>query len=393
MPMSDVEWAKQFRQRVATHRVPIQGLLELTSRCNLRCEHCYLGPQEQHWARRDQEPSAEKVCSIIDEIAAAGCLYLAITGGDPMVHDDFPEIYRHARRKGMIVRVLCNGILVKDRIVELFKEYPPDGVEISLYGATSATYEAVTRVKGSYAKCLKGIQRLVDDGVHVQLKTVLLTLNSHELDDMRAIAKGFGVPFRLDSAIFPHLSDRSQAPLHLRLSPEEAVRLELSDPDEVHEWSKHLDAQAGQPPAETLYRCGAGVTGFYIDPFGQASPCLMTTKHRHSLSQRSFASLWAKELAQLRSIKPRAEYGCNSCEMQTACSGCPAFNDLETGHEDVKSDFICETTQQRFNTIQSRLGRPAAAPPRTNGRSTDGWQPIALGRRPGRGRVSEALQT
>lgn len=356
--MTNVEWLTATTRRAVERRVPVAGLLELTSRCNLRCVHCYLGAQEQHWdeARRRQELPLAKLLSIIDELADAGCLYLGITGGDPMLHDHFAEVYRHACERGIRVTVLCNGVLVRDKIVELFREYPPLQVEVSLYGATRATYEAVTKVPGSYAKCLAGVRKLVDNGIRVQLKTVIITLNAHELQDMRRIAGELGVGFRVDSTIFPQLTDRGHAPLDYRVPPAEAIRLELADRRTLEAWSKRIDLKL--QPSESLYRCGAGVTGFYIDPFGYVSPCIMTTQHRHSLHERSFASLWANELVQIRKTRPRADYGCNSCEMQSACTSCPAFNYQENGHEDVKSEYVCETTRERWTRVQLERRKP-----------------------------------
>lgn len=365
--MTNREWMHATTRRMVEQRVPVAGLLELTSRCNLRCVHCYLGPQEQHWAeeRRRQELGLPKLLSIVDELAEAGCLYLGITGGDPMLHEHFAEVYRHACERGIRVSVLCNGVLVRDRVVELFREYPPMQVEVSLYGATKDTYEAVTQVPGSYAKCLAGIRKLVDNGIRVQLKTVVIKLNAHEVDEMRRMARELGVEFRIDSAIFPQLTDRGQAPLDHRIPPAEAVRLELSDPRTLQAWSDRVDLQP--LPSENLYRCGAGVTGFYIDPFGYVSPCIMTTNHRHSLHERSFASLWAKELVQLRSLRPRAEYGCNSCEMQTTCTSCPAFNYQENGHEDVKSEYVCETTRERWTRVTLARRKDQAPRPSEDG--------------------------
>ena len=365
--MTNVEWMTATTRRAVAERVPVAGLLELTSRCNLRCVHCYLGPQEQHWAegRRRQELALPKLLSIIDELADAGCLYLGITGGDPMLHDHFAEVYRHACERGIRVTVLCNGILVRDAIVDLFREYPPLQVEVSLYGATKATYEAVTKVPGSYAKCLAGVRKLVESGIRVQLKTVIITLNAHEVQEMRRIASDLGVQFRVDSTIFPRLTDRGHAPLDYRIPPAQAIRLELADRRTLQAWSERIELKP--QPSDSLYRCGAGVTGFYIDPFGYVSPCIMTTNHRHSLHERSFASLWANELVQIRKTKPRAHYGCNSCEMQSACTSCPAFNYQENGHEDVKSEYVCETTRERWNMVQlerrrTRTPLPAGSP-------------------------------
>lgn len=352
MDLSNAEWMSDFRNRIADRRVPLSGTIELTSRCNLKCVHCYLGPQEEQWKKRSQEMSTEKVLSVVDEIVAAGSLYLLITGGDPMVHKDFKKVYRYAREQGLVVTVFCDGILVNDDIVALFKELPPLMVEISIYGATAETYEAVTRVKGSYPKAIAGIRRLLDNGIKVGLKTVLMTVNQHELPQMRAIAESFGVSFRTDNAIFPCLPNSSKDPLQYRVSPKDAVQAELADPKYAEKWLGYIERRKDVPVGETTYRCGAGVNSFHVDPFGFASPCLMTTQYRHSLQDRSFESLWNRELVQLRSHKPREGYGCNTCEMQVACSGCPGFNYQENGHEDVKSEYVCETTRERWQAIQ-----------------------------------------
>ncbi len=365
----DHEWMADFRRRTVRERVPISGILELTSRCNLKCVHCYLGPQEEQRKKRELEMSTEQAKEVIDQVAASGCLYLVITGGDPMVRKDFPEIYRHAREQGLVVTVFCDGVLVTDRIVRLFQEIPPYNVDVSVYGATAKTYEKVTRIPGSFEKFLRGIDRLAQGGIRFSLKTVLMTLNKHELAAMRQAAQRLGVRFRVDSAIFPCLPAHDHEPLDLRVEPKEAVELELADPDQLRQWVEYADRRRDLPEAERLYICGAGVTNFYVDPQGYASPCLMTTNYRYPLAERGFEQLWAHELVQLRSKKPRADYGCNSCEMKVACTGCPAFNYQENGHEDVKSEYVCETTRHRWQAIEAaRRGGAAAVARRTSRR-------------------------
>ncbi|MEL6545907.1 MAG: radical SAM protein, partial [Myxococcota bacterium] len=220
-------WLEQFQARTRKQRIPLAGMLELTSRCNLRCVHCYLGDQDAQHAKRAQEMDTERVKGLLEEMAAAGTLYLTLTGGDPMMRKDFAEIYVHAIKLGFLVTVFCDGVLVTEKVQKLFAEYRPWGVEVSIYGATEATYEAVTQVKGSFKKCLRGIERLLSVGLTVRLKTVLMTANEHELPDMREIAARYGVGFRFDSAIFPCLPDSSKEPLQLRVEPEVAVEHEM----------------------------------------------------------------------------------------------------------------------------------------------------------------------
>jgi len=162
--------------------------------------------------------STGKVLDIIDEITDAGCLHLLITGGEPLLRDDFPAIYGHAKKRGLLVTIFSNGTLITERVIGMFRELPPHEVEISLYGATAPTYEKITGVPGSYEKCMLGIKLLAENNIKVNLKTILMTLNSHELSEMEKIARGFGARFRFDAAISPCFGG-DKTPLKLRVSP------------------------------------------------------------------------------------------------------------------------------------------------------------------------------
>lgn len=346
---ASLAWTVGLRLHAHRGRIPISATLELTSRCNLRCQHCYLGNQTEQHRKRDLERDTTRVLASLDEWAEAGCLYLLITGGDPMMRKDFPVVYRHARERGMVVTVFCDGILVDDAIIDLFKELPPRKVEISIYGGTAETYETVTRVPGSHAKAWTGIRRLHENGIRIGLKTVLMTLNQHEMDLMEQQANELGVPFRYDAAIFPCLPNGSDAPLDLRVSPEDVVKRDMANPERRRQWLDKIEQTAAMPEDERLYACGAGATSFYVDPFGNHSPCLMTTHYRYKLDEgRAFKDLWNGELSDIRKKKRTRKGSCLTGGLRGACSHCPAFNFLETGDEEQESDYIKKTTFLRF---------------------------------------------
>ncbi len=354
------EFIKLFGDRAEERRIPMMGMLEITSRCNLRCVHCYLGPQEEQHKKRASEMTADEVKGFIDQMVDSGTLYLTITGGDPMMRPDFPDIYRHAKLRGLLITVFCDGVLVSDRIVKLFKELPPSLVEVSMYGATPETYEKITRVPGSYPKFLAGVNRLRAAGMRVGLKSVLMTLNQHEMVRMEEMAAEWGLTFRYDSAIFPCLPNRGEAPLDLRVDPATAVAIELSNPKRLQIMADYFETRQNVPGAPELYQCGAGLTSFYVDPFGDVSPCLMTTKYRYSARGESggFAARWRDDVSKIRTLKPEnPDHGCGSCGVRAVCTGCSAFHALETGREDVKSEYVCETTQLRVQALRSEIER------------------------------------
>ena len=348
---SAADWLARFRSNAYRNRIPISATLELTSRCNLRCRHCYLGNQTEQHRKRSLERDTDAVKASLKEWAEAGCLYLLITGGDPMMRKDFPEVYRYARELGMVVTVFCDGILVTDKILALFRELPPRRVEISIYGATAETYEYITRVPGSHGRAWKGIHRLIDADIRVVLKTVLMKPNAHELEDMARQAAERGLEFRYDGAIFPCLPDSSREPIDLRVAPEEIVARDTATPERAAMWKEKIEATARQPDTDRLYTCGAGATGFYSDPFGNLSPCLMTTHYRYQQDGRPFDEVWHRDLAEIRQRKKTRTDGCFSGPLRGACTHCPAFNYLETGDEEKDSEYVLKTTLLRYQAV------------------------------------------
>lgn len=351
--MANARWTVGFRARAATARRPISATLELTRRCNLRCAHCYLGDQADQHRGRDRERGAEAVQAALSEWAEAGCLYLLITGGEPMLRPDFAEVYRHARGLGLVVSTFTNGTLVDDGIVGLFREWPPRKVEISLYGATAATHDAATGVPGSHARTWAGIRRLREAGIRVGLKTLLMKTNLREFAAMEKQADDLGVAFRHDAAILPCLHGGSRAPLALRVSPEEAVRVDLATAERRATWRAAIETAAARPAADRLYGCSAGQTYFHCDPFGGLSPCVLAESDRRAPDGRAFRDVWAGDLAAIRGRKRTRTVDSFSGVLRGACAHCPAFNRVETGDEERESDYMRRTTRLRYRATMN----------------------------------------
>ena len=345
------EYLEQFITIARQRRIPLAGSIELTYRCNLGCVHCYLGPHAEKQKHSSGEMSTRRIFDVIDEITDAGCLYLLITGGEPLLRDDFPELYRYAKERGLLVTIFSNGTLITEKVVGLFQDLPPYEVEISLYGSTAPTYEKITSMRGSYDKCLRGIKLLADNNIRVNLKTILMTLNSHELSDMEKIAKRFGAKFRFDASISPSL-EGDKTPLKFRVSPVEAIEMEFSDSERVQRWRKFFDDSKSHLLIDSLYGCGAGVTGFHIDPFGNLQPCMMIPDIRYNLFETGFLKGWDDMIIKIRSKKAGLDFSCRGCEKINLCGYCPAFFRLENGAEDVRSEYICKMGDLRYQRIK-----------------------------------------
>ena len=349
--ISNREYLEQFNRKIVQLRVPLSGSIDLTHRCNLKCVHCYVGMQENTQEMQRRELKTHQLLSIIDHIADAGCLYLLLTGGEPFIRQDFQDVYRHAKSKGMLITVFTNATMLTENIIALFEDLPPRTVEITLYGATAKTYERITGIHGSFDRCMNAIERLLEHKVHVSLKTILMTLNRDELLDMKDMAKKLVVKFRFDAALFPRMNG-DKAPLGLRVSPGEAVDLEFLEEERMREWKDFFERYQGTPLAETLYNCGAGITSFHIDPYGMLKPCLMTDAHSVNLLSNSFASGWRNAIPHIRQRKAGVDFVCTRCDKKSLCGYCPAFFSLENGSEEISSEYLCAMGRQRFQKIQ-----------------------------------------
>jgi radical SAM protein with 4Fe4S-binding SPASM domain len=348
--LSDAQYWKGFSSKIENQRIPISGSLALTHRCNLGCIHCYAKEKLPQQDFSNTELSTGHWKKIVAEVKEAGCLYLLLTGGEPLLREDFSEIYSFAKRNGFLVTLFTNGTLVTDETVALLRQLPPRLVEISLYGATAETHDGVTGIPGSFDRARQGIEILIGQGINVSLKSVLMTLNLDEFSAIEDLAHSYGVKFRLDAAIFPTLAG-DRGPIDLRVSPEQAVDLELSDPDRIRDWHEFLDRFRSIPSGERLYVCGAGKTTFHIDPQGWLYPCLMVRAHKYSLLSGSFRTGWDGAVSRIQEETAGKDFPCSQCEQKLFCGYCPGFFDLENGRRQVQSEYLCAVGRFRYETI------------------------------------------
>lgn len=343
---------QKIKQRAAMNRIPLSGTMEITHRCNLRCQHCYLGSQT---ALAKQPPAAEMdtatIFKILDEITAAGCLNLLLTGGDPLMRKDFIDIYQYAVKKGLLLRVFTNGTMITEEIVALFKKFPPVTIEITLYGATEQTYEKVTGIAGSYKRCLQGIEKLLAINVPLVLKTVVMTLNKHEFFAIEQLAKNLGTRFRYDCIIRPQL-DGDKRPMRLRLLPEEVIAIDFATAERSNDWVRQDKEHANCSVLSKVYNCGAGRYSFHVDPYGNLMPCITAVRYKYSLLTGSFQDGWDKFFPPILEQKVAANFKCGKCPNIFLCSFCPATFYLENGSEVEHSAYMCQIGHLRRAKIK-----------------------------------------
>lgn len=352
------QWVQALKRR--SERLPLSVSIELTERCNLRCVHCYINRPAGDAGALSHELDLASWERILDQVAQAGTLWLLYTGGDPLLRRDFQELFMAAKRRGFLVTLFTNGTLLDEELVRLWREYPPRRVEITLYGATEATYERVTRVPGSFARCLRGIDLLHRYGIPLELKAVLMRQNVHEFEEMRRLAKEYGRHFRFDALLNPRLDGDSRNTSG-QLSVEEVVTLDQSDEQRWADWRRLAEQSSapGLPPYR--YNCGAGMTSCHIDAYGRLSPCLLARHRAYDLRVGDFRTGWEEFLGKMRSERRTKPTPCDACRLYNLCGVCPGWSQLATGDEEEPVPFLCRVGRERAARLGIVGEQPVAA--------------------------------
>jgi radical SAM protein with 4Fe4S-binding SPASM domain len=342
------EFTHGLHQRIK-ERIPLDVTLEITHRCPLTCAHCYNNLPMADREAASAELTLEEYKRLLDELHDLGTFWILFSGGEPFARKDFLDIYTYAKQKGFLITIFTNGTVLTPAIADYLAEWPPFAIEITLYGRTRETYERLTGVQGSYDRCLRGINLLLERKLPLKLKTVPTSINKHEVLDMQQFAEELGVEFKYDALINPR-TDCSQSPLGVRLRAEEVVALEFSEPKRMQEYRRLLEADLAQGPprlSDEVYFCGGGMTSCAVDPYGRMSICVISHQDHYSIRSGSFVEGWNQRLLSTRQKKRTRLTKCNACQLQSLCGMCPANGELESLDPESPVDFLCKVAHLR----------------------------------------------
>ena len=343
------DFVKDLEGRLKTPR-PLRGHIELTHRCNLDCIHCYCQGSESG----NGELRTQQWKDIFDQIRQEGCLWLTLTGGEPLLRDDFPELYAYLRRKGFFVTIFTNATVFSSDVFKILKRYPPFLIEISLYGVTKNVYESVTQVSGSFPKVRENLNTLLQMKMPLVLKTVGLRQNKNEILKVKALAEKIlgKKKFKFDAFLIPRLNG-DQIPCRYRLSPEEILEIERGDEDMLAQHQEELHGSPGLLRArEFLYQCDSWRESFFINPYGRLQFCLLSQKYSCDLKKRSFKDGFYHEFPKLWDEKFTTAAKCKACRLRPYCHFCPARAFIETGDQEGRVEYYCRLAKDYFKQRQ-----------------------------------------
>jgi radical SAM protein with 4Fe4S-binding SPASM domain len=351
-------------QKLEARRSPLSFELEVTARCNHDCRHCYINLPAGDREARARELSLHEITRIAEEAVSLGAVWCLLTGGEPLLREDFPEIYLALKRLGLLVSVFTNACLVSPEHVALFQKYSPRDLEVSVYGVTAATYEAVTRRPRSFRAFRRGLDLLMESGVKVRLKAMALRANVHELPDIaRFCRERTRDYFRFDPLLhlrFDGDPARNAEIQAQRLSPEEIVAIEQTDPERfaaLEKSCKNLILTGGnQEQCHHLFHCGAGLGSFTVSCEGLFRLCssLWHPECVYDLRRGRLREAWENLVPQVRERRSQNRdflERCRSCPLVNFCIWCPAHAHLECGQLDAWVEYFCRVGHARARAL------------------------------------------
>jgi radical SAM protein with 4Fe4S-binding SPASM domain len=330
--------------------------IELTERCDNDCIHCCINLPAGDAAARAREMSTDQVKDVLRQVADLGCLLVRFTGGEPLLRPDFEELYLFARRLGLKVLVYTNARRITPRLADLWAQVPPlVPLEVTVYGMRPGSYEAVSRVPGSFAQFRRGVELLLDRQVPFAVKGALLPPNRAEMDEFEAWARTIpGMDQPPGYSIFFDLRNRRDDPVKnrliesLRLSPEEGLAILTRDDAQFREEMAQFSKKFMSPSGDRLFACSAG-RAVSIDAYGRTQPCLGVRAPELTVDVLTSSLAEAlgrfETLRDLRATDPEYLRRCARCFLKGLCEQCPAKSWAEHGTLDTPVEYLCRVAQ------------------------------------------------
>ena len=341
-------------ERAAARKIPLSGSLELLPLCNMNCDMCYVRLTRAEMERQGRMRTAEEWLSLAKQMQDAGTLFLILTGGEPLLHPQFREIYRGLLSHGIIMTINTNGTLIDAEWASFFASMPPRRINVTLYGADAKTYETLCHNRNGYEQACRGIRLLRERGIDVKVNGSLVKNNAAAMDHICAFARSQGAAVNIDTYMYPAVRERSrQFQTDSRLTPEEAaagkchfLRLTMGE-DAYRKMVQETLCLAAETPEGTSepgpMRCQAGKTSFTINWQGEMRPCVMLKTPAYPVFELGFSECWKR--LQEETGKIRLSPVCSACSLRAVCQTCAASALYEGGSFDAVPDYLCRYTR------------------------------------------------
>lgn len=359
-------WSTYIHQKGARLGLPVTGTFELTPRCNFNCNMCYVHQTETQAAQGGRrELTTAEWLAIAEEARKAGMVFLLLTGGEPLLRPDFPELLHALKNMGFLVSVNSNGSLLRGKLLEAVKQDPPLRFNITLYGGSNAAYERLCG-RAMFQEVVDNLRALKDAGIPVRLNVSVTPDNKDDVPEIFRLARELGLHTKASTYMYPpvRLGDGRPGDAPHRFAPEDAARYMLLCREQQFTLEELRASAAGVPLSDgdectgnaegEPVLCRAGRSSFWLTWDGRMIPCGMMASPGTPVLEQGFSAAWRSVRTEVEAIRLPA--ACAGCALRRHCNLCAASCFAETGDYDRKPNYICSLTHTLCRITREKYG-------------------------------------
>ena len=338
--------------------------LELSSRCNERCIHCYI-PNEKKNKGIDMPWSRFK--KVVDEFAEMGGIHITLSGGECFLHKDLMRMLQYCREKDLKISVLTNLISLKDEQIPIIKAANVSLIQVSLYSMDPDIHDFITTVKGSFVKTKDAIEKLVANDIPVQISCPLMKANKKGYDKVLNYARSLKIKAQTDYIMMAR-ADLATDNLANRLSLEETADVIR---DIVRNDIDYRNMTLNQHPISEEIKfdferfkkqpvCGVGYDNCCVTANGDVYPCAGWQSYvLGNVYKQPLKEIWeqSERVKELRKITQESFPQCLECDAQNYCARCLVRNYNESGGDMLAvNHHFCDVAHLTKRIVEEEFG-------------------------------------
>ena len=324
---------------------PLYIAWEVTLQCNARCLHCY--SESGPGIHAPNELNTDQALKVVDDLASAGLLILAFSGGEPLMRRDIFRLIERAVERQLVVNVATNGAVINDRMARRLKEAGVRSMTVSLDGSNAETHDYFRQVPGLFERAINAIKTLVKHDLRVVVSFTPSSLNYQQGPDVVRLAFDLGASAVNMSEFVPAgrgTQDMALPPETLREVVQQWIdmRREYKDRMQII-WHDCRVALLVPPEERDRYSgCGAGKLTARLMVDGTLTPCVFLPNPAGNLKEKPFHEIWETSplLKLIRNRDALLSGNCGVCEHKHICGGCRAVSMSYYG-DPMKGDPSC----------------------------------------------------
>lgn len=309
--------------------------IELTSKCNERCVHCYI-PHKY----KVNSISDEMFYSTLDQLNKMKVLSVTLSGGEPMCHPHFKEYLKAAKKYDFYVNILSNLTLLDDEIIQIMKDGNVSSVQVSLYSMIPEHHDAITKLQGSFEKTKNAILKLIENDIPLHVSCPTMKGNKNDYKDVMKWCHEHKVRAQTDYIIMAEYNHETEN-LANRLSVDEAGDVIKSILEEDVNYQKSIlnpdfekKCELNQFNPERRL-CGVGISSCCMVANGNVYPCAgWQGMVLGNLKDDTLQNIWqnSEKIKWLRSLKMKdlGDGKCCKCDKSAFCAPCMVRNANES---------------------------------------------------------------